>query len=85
MPDVAHERRKSTRRSQGAAFAMRVRKSSASDASNSSGCRTSLPVLQRIHSMSSRRIAVRRSGVHGKGVFAIEPIAAGERLIEYKG
>jgi hypothetical protein len=39
----------------------------------------------RIHSMSSRRIAVRRSGVHGKGVFAVEPIAAGERLIEYKG
>lgn len=35
--------------------------------------------------MSSRRIAVRRSGVHGKGVFALEPIAAGERLIEYKG
>jgi len=35
--------------------------------------------------MSSRRIAVRRSGVHGKGVFATEPIAAGERLIEYKG
>jgi SET domain-containing protein len=35
--------------------------------------------------MSSRRIAVRRSGVHGKGVFAVEPIAAGERLIEYKG
>ena len=35
--------------------------------------------------MSSRRIAVRQSGVHGKGVFALEPIAAGERLIEYKG
>ncbi|MBC8745280.1 SET domain-containing protein [Paraburkholderia sp. WC7.3g] len=35
--------------------------------------------------MNSRRIAVRRSGVHGKGVFALEPIAAGERLIEYKG
>ncbi|HZZ10033.1 MAG TPA: SET domain-containing protein-lysine N-methyltransferase [Paraburkholderia sp.] len=35
--------------------------------------------------MSSRRIAVRRSGVHGKGVFALEPIKAGERLIEYKG
>ncbi|CAG4925442.1 SET domain-containing protein [Paraburkholderia gardini] len=35
--------------------------------------------------MSSRRIAVRRSGVHGKGVFAVEAIAAGERLIEYKG
>ena len=35
--------------------------------------------------MSSRRVAVRRSGVHGKGVFAAKPIAAGERLIEYKG
>ncbi len=35
--------------------------------------------------MSSRRIAVRQSGVHGKGVFALEAIAAGERLIEYKG
>lgn len=33
----------------------------------------------------SRRIQVRRSGVHGKGVFAIKPIAAGERIIEYKG
>ena len=35
--------------------------------------------------MSSRRIAVRRSGVHGKGVFAVEPIKAGERVVEYKG
>jgi SET domain-containing protein len=35
--------------------------------------------------MSSRRTAVRRSGVHGKGVFATEAITAGERLIEYKG
>ncbi len=32
-----------------------------------------------------RRIQVRRSGVHGKGVFALAPIAAGERIIEYKG
>jgi len=35
--------------------------------------------------MSSRRIAVRRSGVHGRGVFATVRIAAGVRLIEYKG
>ncbi len=35
--------------------------------------------------MSSRRIAVRRSGVHGKGVFAVAPIKAGERVVEYKG
>ncbi len=32
-----------------------------------------------------RRIQTRRSGVHGKGVYAVEDIAAGERLIEYKG
>jgi SET domain-containing protein len=34
---------------------------------------------------SGRRIQVRRSGVHGKGVFAVAPIAAGETIIEYKG
>ncbi len=32
-----------------------------------------------------RRIQVRKSGVHGKGVFALQPIAAGERIIEYRG
>ena len=35
--------------------------------------------------MSSRKLVVRRSGVHGKGVFAVAPIKAGERLLEYKG
>ncbi len=35
--------------------------------------------------MTSRRIVVRRSGVHGKGVFAASRIASGERLLEYKG
>src|ERR1700731_4107727 len=35
--------------------------------------------------MSSRRVAVRRSGIHGKGVFAAMPLAKGERIIEYKG
>ena len=34
---------------------------------------------------NTRRIQVRKSGVHGKGVFALRPIAAGERIIEYKG
>ena len=33
----------------------------------------------------SRRIQVRLSGVHGKGVFALQPMAEGERIIEYKG
>jgi SET domain-containing protein len=32
-----------------------------------------------------RRIQVRISGVHGKGVFALQPIARGETIIEYKG
>ncbi|CAB3726899.1 SET domain-containing protein [Paraburkholderia rhynchosiae] len=32
-----------------------------------------------------RRIAVRNSTIHGKGVFALRQIAAGERIIEYKG
>lgn len=32
-----------------------------------------------------RRIQVRASGVHGRGVYALEPIEAGARIIEYKG
>jgi len=31
------------------------------------------------------RTQVRRSGVHGKGVFAIQPLAEGESIIEYTG
>jgi hypothetical protein len=34
---------------------------------------------------SGRRIQVRRSGVHGKGVFALATIPKGEVIIEYKG
>jgi hypothetical protein len=34
---------------------------------------------------ATKRIAVRTSGVHGKGVFAEVNIAEGETLIEYKG
>jgi SET domain-containing protein len=32
-----------------------------------------------------RRIQVRRSGVHGKGVFALAPLKRDEAIIEYKG
>lgn len=32
-----------------------------------------------------RRFAVRNSGIHGKGVFALTRIPAGTRLIEYTG
>ena len=31
------------------------------------------------------RIQVRRSGIHGKGVFAVAPIAAGDVVVEYTG
>ncbi|HUD32975.1 MAG TPA: SET domain-containing protein-lysine N-methyltransferase [Variovorax sp.] len=34
---------------------------------------------------AGRRIQTRRSGVHGKGVFAVRDIAEGETIIEYKG
>ena len=33
----------------------------------------------------ARRISARHSPVHGTGLFALQPIEAGERLIEYKG
>ncbi len=36
-------------------------------------------------SNSGRRIQTRRSAVHGNGVFAVQDIAEGETLIEYKG
>ena len=32
-----------------------------------------------------RRIQVRNSAVHGRGVYAVAPIEAGERIIEYTG
>ena len=31
------------------------------------------------------RIEVRESGVHGRGVYAVAPIAKGKKIIEYKG
>ena len=34
---------------------------------------------------STRRLQVRQSGIHGKGVFAMRPIAEGARVIEYTG
>lgn len=36
-------------------------------------------------SASGKRIQVRRSGVHGKGVFALQDLAEGETIIEYVG
>lgn len=33
----------------------------------------------------TRRIEVRRSGIHGRGIFAAIDLAPGQRIIEYKG
>ena len=41
--------------------------------------------LKPVKKPASKRIAVRSSGVHGKGVFAEVNIAEGEVLVEYKG
>jgi uncharacterized protein len=36
-------------------------------------------------STAQRRIQARRSGIHGRGVFAVQAIAEGETIIEYVG
>lgn len=35
--------------------------------------------------MTTRRIAARRSPIHGNGVFALAPIRKGEEIIQYRG
>lgn len=35
--------------------------------------------------MPRKKIRARKSGIHGYGVFAAEPIAKGERIVRYKG
>ncbi len=41
--------------------------------------------IRPVPALSGRRIQTRRSGVHGKGVFAVQDIPAGEVVIEYVG
>jgi uncharacterized protein len=36
-------------------------------------------------STGSRRTQVRKSGIHGKGVYAVRPIKSGNKVLEYKG
>lgn len=43
------------------------------------------PSLKPISASGGRRILVRRSGVHGRGVFVVALIPAGETIIEYTG
>ena len=41
--------------------------------------------MQSVTGTPKRRIVTRRSGIHGRGVFATTPIPRGTRIIEYKG
>ena len=43
------------------------------------------PEVPAVPASDGRRIQTRRSGVHGKGVFAVQALAEGETLIEYGG
>ena len=42
-------------------------------------------ISQAAPALDARRIQTRRSGVHGKGVFALADLAEGETIIEYVG
>jgi SET domain-containing protein len=46
---------------------------------------TSPDTTSKTQKTTARRIQVRQSGVHGKGVFALQDIAKGETVIEYIG
>lgn len=56
-----------------------------SQASSASTTPTSSILSLRAASPDARRIQTRRSGVHGKGVFALADLAEGETIIEYVG
>lgn len=56
-----------------------------SQASNASTSPTSSTLSVSAASPDARRIQTRRSGVHGKGVFALADLAEGETIIEYVG
>jgi len=43
------------------------------------------PAASKTTSRLSLKIAVKTSGIHGRGVYAARKISAGERVIEYRG
>ncbi len=61
-----------------------VRNAAATPRSPASNAACGRRIQQRVAS-GGRRIQVRRSGVHGKGVFALRALAEGETVIEYTG
>ncbi len=63
-------------------YRMKSKPQAQSAAKNENGKKTGSPPKP---SARGPRIQVRRSGVHGKGVFALREMAAGESIIEYTG
>ena len=63
-------------------YRMKSKPQAQSEAKNETGEKTGNPPKP---TARGPRIQVRRSGVHGKGVFALREIAAGESIIEYTG
>jgi hypothetical protein len=53
--------------------------------SRASGRATRASTAPAVREVGGRRIQVRKSGIHGKGVFALQPMAPGDVVIEYKG
>lgn len=56
-----------------------------SGASPGGGARKANTATTPLVRAAAPRIAVRRSGIHGKGVFAVSPIRDGQTIIEYTG
>jgi SET domain-containing protein len=54
-------------------------------ASSSASARRLVTPAKRLPISSGRRTQVRQSGIHGKGVFAVQDIAEGDTIIEYVG
>ena len=56
-----------------------------SPVSKTSPLASARPIAPPAVAPSARRIQTRNSTVHGKGVFAVAPLAEGETVIEYTG
>lgn len=59
--------------------------STSAPSKHTSGRTASRSTRPALRTSAARRIQVRRSGVHGKGVFAVADIPEGEVIIEYVG
>jgi SET domain-containing protein len=66
-------------------YSMKMPSPKTRPSSPSSTAKSPVPFHSNGSAESGRRIQVRQSGVHGRGVYAIRPIKKGDTIIEYKG